>query len=100
MKQVMVRYKVKPERAQENEELVRAVYDELQRNAPAGLRYATFQLEDGVSFVHIAQTEDGQNPLTEVSAFREFQKEVGERCEEPPVVAELREVGSYRFFGG
>lgn len=100
MKQVMVRYKVKPERAQENEELVRAVYDELQRTAPAGLRYATFQLEDGVSFVHIAQTEDGQNPLTEVAAFREFQKEVGERCEEAPVVAELREIGSYRFFGG
>ena len=100
MKQVMVRYKVKPNRAQENEELVRAVYDELQRTTPAGLRYATFQLEDGVSFVHVAQTEDGQNPLTEVVAFGEFQKEVGERCEEPPVVAELREVGSYRFFGG
>jgi hypothetical protein len=100
MKQVMVRYKVKPERVQENEELVRAVYDELQRTAPAGLRYATFQLEDGVSFVHVAQTEDGHNPLTEVAAFREFQKEVGERCEEPPVVAALREIGSYRFFGG
>ena len=100
MKQVMVRYKVKPDRAQENEELVRAVYDELRRTTPAGLRYATFQLEDGVSFVHVAQTEEGQNPLTEVAAFREFQKEVGERCEEPPVVAELREVGSYRFFGG
>jgi hypothetical protein len=96
----MVRYKVKPDRAQENEELVRAVYDELQRTTPAGLRYATFQLEDGVSFVHVAQTEEGQNPLTEVAAFREFQKEVGERCEEPPVVAELREIGSYRFFGG
>jgi hypothetical protein len=96
----MVRYKVKPDRAQENEELVRAVYDELQRTTPAGLRYATFQLEDGVSFVHVAQTEEGQNPLTEVAAFREFQREVGERCEEAPVVAELREVGSYRFFGG
>lgn len=100
MKQVMVRYKVKPDRAQENEELVRAVYDELQRTAPAGLRYATFQLEDGVSFVHVAQTKEGQNPLAEVAAFREFQREVGERCEEPPVVAELREIGSYRFFGG
>ena len=29
MKQVIVRYKVKPERAAENEELVRAVYAEL-----------------------------------------------------------------------
>ena len=54
MRQVMVRYKVKPERAAENEELVRAVYDELHRTEPAGLRYATFQLDDGVSFVHLA----------------------------------------------
>jgi len=53
MKQVIVRYRVKPERAAENEELVRAVYAELQETKPAGLRYATFQLDDGVSFVHI-----------------------------------------------
>jgi hypothetical protein len=100
MKRVMVRYKVKPDRVEENEELVRAVYDELKRDAPAGFRYATFQLEDGVSFVHIAQIEEGQNPLTELAAFREFQKEIGDRCEQPPVAAELREVGSYRFIGG
>jgi hypothetical protein len=39
----MVRYKVKPDGAAENEELVRAFYDELRRTEPAGLRYATFQ---------------------------------------------------------
>jgi Antibiotic biosynthesis monooxygenase. len=99
MRQLMVRYKVKPDRAEENEELVRAVYEELRSTAPAGLRYATFQLEDGVSFVHIAATEEGQNPLADIEAFQEFQKEVKDRCAEPPVVAELREIGSYRFFG-
>ena len=31
MRQVMVRYRVKPGRAAENEELVRAVYEELHR---------------------------------------------------------------------
>ena len=36
MRQVMVRYKVKPDRVAENEALVRAVYDELGRVAPAG----------------------------------------------------------------
>jgi hypothetical protein len=96
MRQVMVRYKVKPDRAQENEDLVRAVYDELKSTAPEGLRYATFQLEDGVSFVHVAATEEGQNPLAEVAAFKEFQKEIGDRCEEPPVVSQLTEIGSYR----
>jgi hypothetical protein len=96
----MVRYKVKPERATENEQLVRAVYDELQRTEPAGLRYATFQLGDGVSFVHLAstETEDGPSPLSQVEAFRHFQENIEERCDERPVVAELREIGSFHLF--
>ena len=101
MKQVMVRYKVKPERAEENEELVRAVYAELRRTEPAGIRYATFQLEDGVSFVHLSstETEDGHNPLSETKAFKEFLKDIGDRCDEAPVATEVREVGSFRAFG-
>jgi hypothetical protein len=95
----MIRYKVKPERAAENEQLVRNVYDELARTAPEGLRYATFALEDGVSFVHIAsvETDDGHNPLLDVKAFAEFQSEIADRCEQPAVATELREVGSFRF---
>jgi hypothetical protein len=58
VKRVIVRYRVKPDRAAENVELVRAVYAELHDTGPAGLRFGTFQLEDGVSFVHIAETED------------------------------------------
>jgi hypothetical protein len=94
----MVRYKVKPDRAAENEELVRAVYDELHRTEPAGLRYATFKLEDGVSFIHLAATEDGHNPLPDVQAFKRFQESIAERCDEPPVVTQLREVGSFHLF--
>ena len=100
MSRVMVRYKVKPERAQENERLIRAVYEELERTDTAELRYATFKFEDGVSFVHVAsnETEDGHSPLREVKAFQEFQKGIAERCEEPPVASELHEVGSFRFW--
>jgi hypothetical protein len=58
MSKVMVRYKVKPERAKENEQLIRAVYEELQSTAPDGLRYATFRMDDGVSFLHIASNEE------------------------------------------
>jgi hypothetical protein len=94
----MVRYKVKPDRAEENAQLVRAVYDELHRTEPAGLRYATFQLEDGVSFVHIASTEDGQNPLSQVEAFARFQDGIADRCDERPVVTQLREIGSFHVF--
>jgi hypothetical protein len=55
MKPVMVQYTVKPDRAAENEELVRAVYDELHETGPEGRPYATFKLDDGVSFIHLAE---------------------------------------------
>jgi hypothetical protein len=95
MKHVMVRYMVKPARAAENEELVCAVYAELHETNPLGLRYATFQLEDGMSFVHLASTDAEHNPLAELPAFRHFQEHIDDRCEDGPVVTELREIGSY-----
>jgi hypothetical protein len=100
MRRVMVRYRVKPDRVAQNEELVRAVYEELERTRPAGLRYATFKLEDGVSFVHVAESEGERSPLPDVAAFKAFQEGIRERCDEPPVVGELREIGSFRFFDG
>jgi hypothetical protein len=101
MRQVMVRYKVKADQAARNEELVKRVYEELHQTAPAGFHYATFVQEDGVSFVHVAsiEREDGQNPLMDVAAFRAFQEDINDRCEEPPAPVGLREVGSYDFWG-
>ena len=97
MTRVMVRYKVKPEQVARNEELVRAVYEELHRVAPGGLRYATFKLPDGVTFIHLADTDGAGGPLTELAAFKAFQAGIRERCDEPPVVSELSEVGSFAW---
>jgi hypothetical protein len=101
MTQIMVRYKVWPDHVAANVELVRAVYDELHRSAPDGLSYATFQLDDGVSFIHLHSdaSPDGDR-LGHVAAFADFQDGIAQRCEEAPVVTQLREVGSYRFGGG
>jgi hypothetical protein len=97
MPHVMVRYRVQPDRVAENEELVRAVYDELATSQPDGLQYATFKLPDGVTFVHVA--EHGQpNPLAETAAFQRFQEGIQDRCDEPPVVSQVDVIGSYRFF--
>jgi hypothetical protein len=97
MRQVMVRYRVKPDRADENEELVRAVYEELHREEPEGLRYMTFRLDDGVSFVHIAESAGENSPLTGLASFKEFQRELEDRCDEQPVVTPVEQVGSFRF---
>jgi hypothetical protein len=47
MRQVTVRYKVKPDQAARNEELVRAVYDELRRVGPDGSQAGAIRREDG-----------------------------------------------------
>jgi hypothetical protein len=98
MPHVMVRYRVRPDRVAENEELVRAVYEELASMQPDGLRYATYRLADGVTFVHVAEHAE-DNPLRQVAAFQRFQEGIRERCDEPPVVTEAHEVGSYRAAG-
>jgi hypothetical protein len=102
MRQVMVRYRVKPDRVVENEALVRAVYEELGRARPDDFHYATFKLEDGVSFVHVAtsEREDGSTPLSGLAAFAAFQQEIRDRCDEPPVVTVCEQVGSYRSADG
>ncbi len=102
MSTVVVRYKVKPDQAEYNQELVEAVYRELHTNDPGGLRYTTFRLEDGVTFIHVAAIEsnDGSNPLGKTAAFKAFQQDIADRCDEPPVAYTADQVGSYRFFGG
>ena len=101
MKRMMVRYKVKSDRAAENEAYIARVFEQLERERPSGLRYASFKLHDGVSFVHIVSNEaaDGRNPPTELSAFKAFTAGVRDRCQEPPTTVELNEIGSYGFFG-
>ena len=98
----MVSYKLKADRVAENERYIAAVYDALNQTRPAGLRYATFRLGDGVSFVHIVSHEetDGSNALTALPAFKAFAEGVKERCDELPVRVELTEIGSYGFFVG
>jgi len=99
---VMVRYKVKADRAAENEALIREVFKELQASQPQGLSYASFKLDDGLSFVHIAsiETADGSNPLAATAAFKRFAGEIKERCDEPPVAVTLSEIGSFQLFPG
>jgi hypothetical protein len=97
MGRVIVRYRVKPDQVERNEELVRAVYEELHRADPPGFRYAAFKLEDGVTFVHLAEWEQGESPLPKLPAFREYSRDLPDRCDEGPLVLKATEVGSFRW---
>ena len=97
---VVVRYKVKPEFVEENERLIARVFAELAEREPDGLEYASFRLADGVSFLHVATIDapDGGNPLSAIAAFADFTRDIGRRCDEPPVGLDASLVGSYRCF--
>ncbi|MBV8190766.1 MAG: hypothetical protein JOY64_33455 [Alphaproteobacteria bacterium] len=94
MKWTLVRYRVRPDQADENQRLSAAVFKELQQKAPEGLAYAVFRLPDG-TFVHLASLEDGASPLSNLEAFQTFSRGVRERCVEPPVAAEPVIIGDY-----
>ena len=100
MRLTFVQYRVKPGRAAENEAAIRAVFEQLARDAPSGVRYASLKLNDGVTFIHLAsvETSDGANPLTGLAAFQAFVAGVKDRCEVPPSVQELNPVGAYHLF--
>jgi hypothetical protein len=100
MNGVVVRYKVKPEHADENQRLVERVFGSLNASRPEGIRYATFRLADGVTFVHVAtlDTADGSNPLTALPEFADFTRDIGQRCEEPPDGQDATVIGAYGVF--
>ena len=99
MKQVIVQYRVKSGRGDENQGLIEKVFEELHSGSPDGLRYVSFRSADGLSFTHIAsiETDDGSNPLGATAAFKAFQAEIKDRCDEPPQATEVSAIGSYRF---
>jgi len=96
----VVRYTTKPESADENEKLIKAVFAQLTEQQPEGLRYVAIRLDDGTSFIHIAVLDDDdQNPLTVLPAFGEFVSAINERCTSGPAPANGTVVGAYGIAG-
>jgi hypothetical protein len=92
---VVVRYRTRPDAAEENARLVEGVFAALADLEPSDFKYTTYRLADGCTFVHIALVAGTENPLATLPAFAEFQREVAQRCVEPPAPSEATVVGSY-----
>jgi radical SAM superfamily enzyme with C-terminal helix-hairpin-helix motif len=96
MKRTLVRYKTKPEQAEENARLIGNVFQELQAKSSDGVRYLALRLDDG-TFLHFVETADGTSPIPALEAFRSFQSGIKERCIEPPRSGDVTIVGNYRM---
>jgi hypothetical protein len=96
---LIIRYRTRPEAAQENSRLVEAVFSSLADRKPTDFCYTTYRLADGETFVHIARLDGTDNPLATLPAFAEFQRELAQRCVEQPAPSEATVVGSYAYTG-
>lgn len=97
MKRTLIRYKTRPETADENAELVAAVFAELKASQPDGVRYVTLRLEDD-TFIHLVESEDdGSSSIPKLAAFQAFQRGIRDRCVEPPMPRGATIVGNYRM---
>jgi hypothetical protein len=85
---------VRPEHADENERLIEEVFAELVERGLDGIEYASYRLDDGVTFVHVATEADGQSIAT-LEAFGRFREGLGDRCDDPPDVRTATRIGSY-----
>jgi hypothetical protein len=99
MTTIVVRYQAKPERADENQRLIEAVFADLDERQPDGFTYKVFRLDDGVSFVHVViehEDVDAPDSLQDVPAFQAFVADIADRCDVPPFASGATIVGGYR----
>ena len=98
MSEAIVQYKLKAESAEKTEKIIHAVFTKLAKTRPQGIRYSSYKLEDGLTFVHhaVASPHNGVNLLQHLEAFMAFVRAIKERCEKPPRAMSASEIGSYQ----
>jgi hypothetical protein len=98
---VVVTYSIRPETRDEHVRLIEGVFAQLDAEAPSTVDYQVLCRDDGVSFVHVSshETEDGSNPIPQLAAFQEFQRDLASRLTGPPQSSEAILVAEYRGRG-
>jgi hypothetical protein len=91
----VIRYRTKPECADDNARLIEAVFDDLIQREVTGIRYTAFRLDDGVTFLHVAVLDGEANPLEASPPFAAFQAGISARLEEGPFPATATVVGTH-----
>ena len=98
---LIVRYEVRDEAVPQVDAGIAQVMVAIERDRPAGVRYALGKLADGVTYVGVLELADGvDNPPPALPAARAFQQDLaGSVVGEPPVPQRLDLVGAYGLVG-
>jgi hypothetical protein len=99
MNVLMVRAKIKEENVTDAQAAVEKVIQTLEQTQPAGVRYASCLLSDGVTFVALLKLgDDGSHPLRDVPAYAEMVENLKQWYDGPPAVDRMTVTGSYGLF--
>jgi hypothetical protein len=99
MNVLMVRAKLREANVADARAAVEKVIKALEQAQPAGVRYASCLLSDGVTFVALLKLEDdGGNPLRDFPAYAQMLESLKQWYAEPPAVERMTVTGSYELF--
>ena len=94
----LIRYSVKDESIAQNRMLVAKVFEALDETGPQSVRYLVLELENG-EFVHLV-SQDGNDGLTSLDAFKAFSADHAGRRSAPLARSPAKIVGNYRMLAG
>jgi hypothetical protein len=97
MKAVKVQYTVKEEYAETNKKNIEQVMSDLRKLNNPGVKYSSYVLNDGKTFVHLGiySDEEAMSVATNLDSFKKFQMELKEsQPESPPKADDLNLVAS------
>ncbi len=97
MNAVRVQYTVKEAYVETNKANIQRVMADLKALNNPNIKYSSFQLDDGKTFMHFVMRADdeAQKTLSELPSFQEFQRQLRESGPEvPPKAEDLALVGA------
>ena len=94
--EVMIEYRVKPDKVDEIETVRLNFFEGLRRDADPEVRYRALSKPEPRSFVHIAwfANQDALTRFQSTPHFKEFSSTMPELCEEGPVASRITEIHS------
>jgi hypothetical protein len=90
----LIRYRIKPEKIEENQRLIEGVFGELHAKSPAHVRYLVLRLADG-SFCHLV--DDSAKTIASLDSFAAFRHGAEGRRLDEPQQFEATVIGNYRM---
>jgi hypothetical protein len=99
MTTMMLRSTMHEENAADVQAALEKVFQALEQEQPAGVRYTSIRLGDGVTFVALLELENVEdNPMAALPAYAELLENLKQWQEGPPALEQITVIGSYRLF--